>query len=344
MRSFDCSWTPSEASIFLYDQWFTVMSQDHSPSTTSTMKNANTSEFEIDFIEEEEEESGAGSETTIDESTTFDDLFGGGEGGSDATEQPQDPVENPDNAATTPDENTDGKEPVVSKYTIGEKEYTQEELSEALKARDNMVNWQKANTKRAQELAEKERLYDERLKTIERLNAPQQKPSPEAQLTPEETQALNTLKTRFGLLTKAEVETMFNERVQPLNQSLEKIASDWSTKEILSEMEQLQKQRNITEEATYDVIEFAEKNNLTHLKLDDVYVLMNKDNIFKSVEAEAQAKAAKDAARKASAGKVVSTKGVTPGISANPLKYDSEKDKGLSMNQLLQRAKQALSK
>lgn len=222
-----------------------------------------------------------------------------------------------------------------STVTIDGQEYEVSALKEALTAQQNRDEWSRINTQRAQEVAEERKaLLAEREQYQQFLEKIQQKNDPQSQMTDEERQTAEWLEKK-GYIRKEDVEKFLEERFAPLQQTTEQLRQSQGSKVIEDELSALIDSGKIKEEEKADLMQFAVDNQVEHLPFEDVWILMNKDNIEKVAQEEAKEQAQKDLERKANAARIMPTRGTSP--STNTIKYNPEKHRGLSVSDLLEK-------
>lgn len=219
--------------------------------------------------------------------------------------------------------------------TLDGQEYSTSDLLDALKAKSNMEDWQRSNTQKAQEVAEQRRQLEELQSQLSAIQEGQAKSAAEADLSPEEQQTRKWLEQN-GYVHKDAVEQMIEERLSPFQQQAETLAQAQASQQLLKEIGDLQDHRGLSEDEAYKVAEFADANRYYDMPLDDVYILMNKDNILKQTAEAAREQAAKTQAQKEQASRVLSTKGARQG--SQPRGYNPNSDRGKSWSDMAQDA------
>lgn len=216
-------------------------------------------------------------------------------------------------------------------FNINGEEYDINQIQEAIQAQQNRDEWSRINTQRAQELAaEREALQAERQQYQEFLQN-LQKDKEVSEKTPEELQTEQWLKSN-GYIRKEDVEQYIEERIAPLQETTQTIQQSQGMKVINDEFNALVQDGKVTPEEKNDLFTFAVQNNVDHLPLEDVWILMNKDKIQQTAQESAKKQMQIDQERKAKVGKIMPTRGVN---SNTQIKYNPKTDRNKSIKEVL---------
>lgn len=192
--------------------------------------------------------------------------------------------------------------------TVNGETYKVSEIDEALKNFGNGTKWQADLTRQSQEIAEAR-------KEIEAMKAELEKGSKEhlqnkePELSEEERQTAEWLKAN-GFVTKEDL-AAYQEKLTEIEQREEQERIAQVQEQIVTELRELQKSMNLSDNDLNGIINFAEAKGLQHLAMEDVYFLMNRDKVAdtfkKQQEEESRISAAQD--RRSRVSSVQSTRG-----------------------------------
>lgn len=216
-------------------------------------------------------------------------------------------------------------------FNINGEEYDINQIQEAIQAQQNRDEWSRINTQRAQELAaEREALQAERQQYQEFLQN-LQKDKEVSEKSPDEIQFENWLEGN-GYIRKEDIEKYIEERIAPLQETTQTIQQSQGMKMINDEFNALVQDGKVTPEEKNDLFTFAVQNNVDHLPLEDVWILMNKDKIQQTAQESAKKQMQIDQERKAKVGKIMPTRGVN---SNTQTKYNPKTDRNKSITEVL---------
>lgn len=216
-------------------------------------------------------------------------------------------------------------------FNINGEEYDINQIQEAIQAQQNRDEWSRINTQRAQELAaEREALQAERQQYQEFLQN-LQKDKEVSEKSPGDLEAEQWLQSN-GYIRKEDVEKYIEERIAPLQETTQTIQQSQGMKMINDEFNALVQDGKVTPEEKNDLFTFAVQNNVDHLPLEDVWILMNKDKIQQTAQESAKKQMQIDQERKAKVGKIMPTRGVN---SNTQTKYNPKTDRNKSITEVL---------
>lgn len=234
--------------------------------------------------------------------------------------------EDSDEGATSDEEQPED----VSKYKIGENEYTEDELAAALDSHNNMNKWQQLLTQKGQELAEEKKRFEELSMKIDDLGKEQDQP------LSEEEQATRKWLDDHGYIRKEDVDKYLEERIGPLQEAQQQMTQQEAMKQVTDELNFVQDKYGLSDKEKEAIWNHAAKNDMAHLNMEVVYLDMNKDKLG----AFAQDKIRRDAGekRKERAAKTQSPRSAAPSKNPALTKYVSDRDKDKSLDEVIAQA------
>lgn len=276
---------------------------------------------EINFYEEEEEETTyESSDTSTDTASSYEQPDESiyeiqSESNTETTDSTTESQVQEDTDENVGDQQTGAEDDVdvVDLFVLDGQQYSQAELMEALKVKQNIDNWNSVNTTRAQEIAEQKKALDDQQKQIEdalsKFNNQVEQKTEDPQI-----QETRKLLNDLGYVSKDQIEAILNERLAALDEVQEttsQLSQAQANKILLDELKEVQEKRELNDDEAWDVAQYAVDHSLESLDLDDVYVLMHKDNLEKAFNKSQEEKKDLEEKRKANAGTVLSTRGAS---------------------------------
>lgn len=272
----------------------------------------------------------------VDETTTTEEVA---TKSTSSVESDQDPLgieQYKKDEGINPPEKSDETKPEEQKqtYAFEGREYTQEQIQAALQDSFNKSKWQAELTKQSQTFAEKEREFNERLQSVDRLSQHLQPKPQQAELTPEQKQ-IKELLDSMGYVHN----DMLKEKLSKIDQ-FEKIEQEKlqqeAMKQVVNELDSVQKKYGISDQDKRDLWNYARDNDMTTFDMESVYIHKNKDKLSSYLTSQDRIEAGEK--RKEAATKVQSSRSNSSGKQSSLTKYDSSRDKDLSLDELIARA------
>lgn len=176
-----------------------------------------------------------------------------------------------------------------TKIKVGDAEYTEDEIAEALEDRRNKSAWQKTNTEEAQKVAAMRKAIEPVVKFVGKLKG-------DGEFSAEiRDAAIEKFGEEFGSVIDAAIAFDENEHPHPLQTELDSAKTELDALKariegenaIQAEMKELRKAHGLSEEKAGEVLEFAGKKfeeTGQALTLEDAFKLMDYENVKKKAE------------------------------------------------------------
>lgn len=236
--------------------------------------------------------------------------------------QDQDGAPSPDDAGQAPTDQ--GEQKPEQTVEIDGQQVPLSQVKEALEVARNKREWQRSYSQRDQELARIRKELDETKQGVTQYQTEQRRQQEYAQMSEADRNTHEWL-TKQGYVKKSDVESLVKSFLDPVQSTVSEMRQNEGTRQIINEMNGLVEKYKITEDQAYEVADFAAKNNLAHLSLEDSFILMNKGNITHAQQAYREKQQQKVEEKRQQAGQVMRTNGTGGGTQPTEVVYDRKK-------------------